>query len=457
MNLNRVFRRAEKLGATFCDIRTAAGTGTTLSYKDGELVKAVSEKDKGAGVRALYEGNWGFHSMDGPYDVAKSAENAVELAKGLASVKRGGVQLAPISPPKDSIPLDVNEDPRDVDISAKVELVKDLIDIFGEFPELNSAQVNLSDGVSEKRYFSSEGSEVSFYQSRVLLSAQLSARDERGVVGYRMRVGGTGGYELLDRERIREKAREAARSTIRLLGAGSAPSGRYTVIADPDLAGVFAHEAVGHATEGDLVLSGDSILKDRTGERIGSQKVTIFDDPTLSGGFGSFPYDDEGIRTGKKVLIEGGRLRQYLTNRETANALNVEAYGSARAQSCTSVPLVRMSNTMIDAGDLSFEELTEDIDHGIYLKGTRGGQVDTAKGMFQFNAQEGYLIEKGELTQPLRDVSLSGHTLETLGNIDALGDDLRFGSPGFCGKGQIVPVCDGGPHIRIVDAIVGGR
>jgi TldD protein len=272
-----------------------------------------------------------------------------------------------------------------------------------------------------------------------------------------MRLGGAAGYEILNDGILMEKAREAAMSTIRLLGARSAPSGKFTVIADPDLAGVFAHEAVGHATEADLVLSGDSILKGVMGQKIGNELVSIFDDPTIPAGFGSFPYDDEGVKARKKMLIENGVLMEFLNSRETAGKMNTEPNGSARAQSAGSSPLVRMSNTMIGNGDQSFEELIEDIDYGVYLKGTRGGQVDTAKGMFQFNAAEGYLIEKGNLISPLKDVSLSGSTLETLNNIDALANDFRLGSPGFCGKGQLVSVCDGGPHIRIRNAVVGGR
>jgi len=198
-------------------------------------------------------------------------------------------------------------------------------------------------------------------------------------------------------------------------------------------------------------------LKSEMGRKIGSELVTIFDDPTILGAFGSFPYDDEGVKARKKMLIERGILTGFLNSRETAGEMNTEPNGSARAQSAGSPPLVRMSNTLIGNGELSFEELIEDIAHGVYLKGTRGGQVDTAKGMFQFNAAEGYLIEKGNLTYPLRDVSLSGSTLDTLNNIDALANDFKLGSPGFCGKGQLVPVCDGGPHVRIRDAVVGGR
>ena len=456
MNIDKIFKKAEGLGADYCDIRMAEASGTTLTIKNGELEKAISGGDIGAGVRVLYRGNWGLFSLEGETDIEKGLETAVELAGSLSRKKKGEVELASVEPVTAHVPLNVPRDPRDVDISEKMEILSDLIGIFSEFKELNSIEVGLDDGIVKSKFYSSEGSEVTYYQPSVLVRAQLTARDENGVVGYRMRHGGTSGYEMCEGEELVEKAQEAARSTVRLLKAGAAPSGRFTVVADPDLAGVFAHEAVGHATEGDLVLSGDSILKGRIGERLGSELLTIFDDPTMPGGFGSFPYDDEGIASRRKILIKNGVLADFLNNRETASRLDMEPNGSARAQSSGSSPLVRMSNTMIANGRQSFEELLEGIPFGVYLKGSRGGQVDTAKGMFQFNAEEGFMIEKGELGRPLKDVSLSGSTLETLNSIDATGNDFRFGSPGFCGKGQLVPVCDGGPHIRIVDAIVGG-
>jgi len=457
MNIDGAIRRAEQLGASYCDIRTVEGGGTTLSYRDGELYRAVSGGDQGAGIRILYEGNWGFYAVDGTMNLSQGVERAVKLARTLASRKKGKVKLAPTPVVKDHLPLKVSRDPRDIDLLWKVELLEDLMATFKDYKKINSVEVGLDDGVVKNNFFSSEGSELSFHESSVLVRASLTARDGANVVGYRMRHGGAAGYEILNDGILTEKAMEAALSTIRLLEARSAPSGKFTVVADPDLAGVFAHEAVGHATEADLVLSGDSILKGELGRKIGSELVTIFDDPTIQGGFGSFPYDDEGVKARKKMLIDRGILAGFLNSRETAEEMGTEPNGSARAQSAGSSPLVRMSNTMIGNGDQSFEELIEDIGHGVYLMGTRGGQVDTAKGMFQFNAAEGYLIEKGSLTSPLRDVSLSGSTLDTLNNIDALANDFRLGSPGFCGKGQLVPVCDGGPHVRIRDAVVGGR
>jgi TldD protein len=229
-----------------------------------------------------------------------------------------------------------------------------------------------------------------------------------------------------------------------------------TAIVDPDMTGVLVHEAFGHASEADLVLAGESILDGRMGEKLGADDVTIFDDPNMEGAFGSFPYDDEGVRGGRKVLMEDGVLTAFIHSRETAGRMGLEPNGAARSQDHSSRPLVRMSNTCMEAGDMSHEELFEGVKEGIYLKGTRGGEVDPAKGTFQFGAQEAFLVEDGEVTRPLRDVALMGSILETLLNVDGIGKDFCLASPGFCGKGQTVPVCDGGPHVRFLDAVVGG-
>lgn len=196
------------------------------------------------------------------------------------------------------------------------------------------------------------------------------------------------------------------------------------------------------------------------GETIAAPGVNVFDDPGIDGAFGSYPYDHEGVIAQRKEIIRDGVLVGFITDRESAHELGIPPNGGARAADHSSRPIVRMSNTMIGPGDRSYDEIFEDIKLGILAKGSRGGQVDTTKGTFQFNAQEAYLIERGEITQPLRDVSLSGDILTTLKHIDAMTREIHLGEPGFCGKGgelQIIPVGDGGPYVRFREIVIGGR
>ena len=227
------------------------------------------------------------------------------------------------------------------------------------------------------------------------------------------------------------------------------------------LAGEFANwkgvESVYEISgEADLVAAGDSCLDGKLGEMIGDPLVTVLDDPTWEGGHGSFPVDDEGLDTASRTLIENGRLVTYLNHRETAAHFDIPTNGAARAQDGLHHPLVRMSNTMIMGGKHEdLDELLEDVQDGVYACGTRGGQVDTGRGSFQFAAQEAWRIRDGELAEPLKDVSVSGMTLSILKNVDGLTKNAVLASPGFCGKGQMVPVGDGGPAMRIRDALVG--
>jgi TldD protein len=313
------------------------------------------------------------------------------------------------------------------------------------------------DGSGRRAIGTSDGASIEIETNRILFTINAVAKDADRLVAAREYEGTRKGFEFFESIDLRTYARKASQRAVSLLKAKPAPSGRYSVVMDPELAGTFAHEAVGHACEADLVASGESILRNMLGKSIGSDLVTICDDPTLVNGWGSFKYDDEGVRAVKRVLVEKGKLAGYISDKETSAKLGVQLNGGARAESYASRPIVRMSNTYMLPGDYSVDELFEKVDKGVYAKGTRGGQVDTSKGTFQFSAEEAYMIENGRLTTPLLDVSLSGLTLETLNNIIAVAKDLKY-HPGFCGKAyQSVPAGDGAPHFLARNVVVGGR
>jgi len=452
--MEKIIKKALSMGAEYCDIRYEKRTGLSLEVKDGELKKAVAGKEEGIGIRVLYNGAFGFFSTNNISNMDKASEIAFKLAK--CSKPKEKIILAETKTVKDKSIWKPKRNPADISTEEKHKLIIEMDEAMRNVEGILTVTTGYSEGNVEMHFLSSEGSDIYTSIPRIVAQADLVAKKDGNIVGYRTRVGGTSGYEIFERSDPLEKGVNAAKSAVRLLSAESSPSGRFPVITDPDLAGVFAHEALGHAAEGDSVISGKSVLEKKIGENVADELVTIYDDPAIENGFGSFPYDDEGVKGTKKILIEKGVLKNFILNRETAYKLGMKPNGGARAESFAVRPLVRMSNTMIDKGSCSFEELIEDIKYGVYAKGTRGGEVDPAKGSFQFSAQEAFLIEKGEITKPLKDLSLSGLTLETLKNIDAVGKDVRFGDPGFCGKGQLVPVGDGGPHIRIKNVLIGG-
>jgi len=270
-------------------------------------------------------------------------------------------------------------------------------------------------------------------------------------------VGAVAGFEFIEAENPVTIAGKAADKAVKLLDAELPPAGELPVIMDNKLTGVFMHEALGHAAEADHVLYGESILKGKLGEEIAYERLTVVDDPTIKSSHGFYQYDDEGVRSSRTEVIKNGILVSYLHSRETAGRLDANLTANARAADYSDIPLVRMSNTVIEEGDWHFEEMLKDIPFGIYAKGMRGGQVDTVKGEFQFSAEEAFLIEKGTLSKRLKNVSLSGRTLDVLKHIDAIGNDKKHGTIGFCGKdGQDVPVCEYAPHVRVTKILVGG-
>jgi len=455
----KVIRLAVDLGVEYADVRAEQMHSSTIRLTNDRFEQAVSGIDQGFGVRVLYKGAWGFSSTSSLEikDVKATVEAAFKIAKATSRGVKEKVRVCSVKPVRDHVKVKASQPLTDVGIDEKMRKMLGFSKTTRDYSsKIVSANLLYEDVSGQRAVASSDGANVLLDMSRIYMSVRAVAKQGEKLTSAREPVGKIGGFELFSEVNGDEIMEKAAERAVNLLKAKPAPSGRFTVIADPRLAGVFVHEAVGHACEADLVISGESILAGKIGKVVGSKLVSVFDDSALAGGWGSQKYDDEGVPTKKRLLIERGVLKGFITNKEAAAKLNMEPNGGARVENFSYPPIVRMSDTYIVKGDHSFEELLEGINHGVYLKATRGGQVDTAKGTFQFNAEEAHLIEKGELTTPLLDVSLSGLTLETLHNIDALGNDFEI-EIGFCGKGQSVPAGDASPHIRIKNALVGGR
>jgi TldD protein len=433
--------------ARFVDLVVQESSETKIVMRDGIIRDIITGETVGVGIRVLDRG-WGFGSTADISEAFKIAEKARRMAK-----LGKDVEFNVKEPIEDNVYVAPKINPSQADLEEKKEILRKGAEVVSEFKEITSSTFVYADTTTRHRYLSSEGSDISSDYTRVsLFITAFAKRNGKLQVGSE-RIGGTGGLEYLDE--IEESSKQAAEKAVRLLDARAAPSGNFRVVLDPKLTGVFIHEALGHALEADHVIRGESVLEGKLNKRIGSPLVTVYDDPTLEGSFGFYFYDSEGIRGERKIVVDGGILRGYLQSRETAARLGCEATGNARSQSYNYPPIPRMSNTYLASGDMSFEELIEDIDYGIYLKGSKGGEVDTIRGVFQFSAEEGFIIEKGELGCPIRDVALSGETLKILREIDGVGEDFDI-HIGFCGKAtQLVPVGDGGPHIRTF-ATVGG-
>jgi TldD protein len=435
--------------ADFWDIRILKGSRARIVLDNGKLEEIAQAPFQGAAVRALAGGAWGFVTTDNVDGLKDEIALADRIARKIDGHENLDLALAPAGR---SIDVPVKKDPKNLSLEEKVALLRD-IEYAAKAKGVSSTQAVYSEVEVLTHYTSSEGLDLEskmlrtgFIISAVAHRNGLYQTDGEGRAG-------VGGLELFDREDPVALAKAVGETAVALLDAQSPKGGTFPVVLDQELAGVFVHEAVGHATEGDIILEGDSCLEGKIGQQIGSELVTVKDDPSLMRN-GYYPFDDEGSKAQETVLVEEGILKSYLNTRETAGRLG-GVPRNARAEG-TDRPVVRMSNTFIDNGDWKLEEILEELGSGIYLAGSRGGQVSTGEGVFQFNAKRGFLVEKGVKTKLLRDVSLSGKILQTMLDVKAVGNDLKFNS-GRCGKaGQLVPVSDGSPHLLIARATVGG-
>jgi TldD protein len=303
----------------------------------------------------------------------------------------------------------------------------------------------------------SEGAHAADDQVRSLFSVSCVAKGDSGLQTGRETVGRSAGWELFDLYDVEELARRAAARALRKLAARPAPSGTLPVVIASGSGGILFHEACGHGLEADLVAKGASTFAGRVGEQVASPLVTVIDDGTMAGEWGCYGIDDEGRPAQRNVLIEGGVLTDYLWDFLRSRKADRASSGNGRRQSYRHLPMVRMTNTFIAEGTSDPADIIASTGRGVYVAQLGGGQVNTASGDFVFGMTEAYLIEDGQVTDPIRDGNLIGNGPAALAAIDAVGDDFAMGGPGTCGKdGQGVPVGTGTPTLRVPALTVGG-
>lgn len=424
----------------FCEARIERLESSSVRYKDGE-VQVNSGTEEGANVRIFINGCWGFASGS-PNDM----DSLLRKAKKLASIGKCGIKLGERKKGKPK----KWKSGKGIGVDGLVRLSRELGKKM-EGKKVGNRSIGLFEQTDSGEYYNSDGEEKT--EKNLVLYGRFSAVGKKGgrIEEGNERFSSLKGW---DEEKLFTHAKEAKRKCEESLDAAPAKKGDFSIVMDPALAGVFAHEAVGHACEADGIIEGTSILQGKLGEKIGSGLISIWDDPGLEAGFGRYSFDSEGV-AGKKVeLIKKGKVAGRMHSMETAAELKEEPNGHGRAESYASSPIVRMSNTCIEPGEQGTEELME-MKGGLYLKGMSGGSVDPFTGQFMFRCEEAFPVKNGELGNRVRAVSIAGTIMETLLEVDGVGKDFEL-SPGFCGKGgQNVRVSDGGPHVRIRKIRVG--
>ncbi len=445
-------------GASFADVRIENTHSTVIEMVNGVTRRSMSAHLRGAGVRAFIDGAWAFAQTTEltPEGMRGVGESATKLALAVRPLVAERFEIdGPTFRAKEFI--SVRRPFPDVPMEEKMEFVKQIDMQAREFDErVSNARTVYGELWSELYVANSLGTSVYIENSLPRIISSITAREGANRQRAYRSVGVKGGFEMMMEEDAQTVGERAARTAVDLLSSVAVRGGVYDVVMDPVLNGVMVHEAFGHACEADGWPAHTTVLEDKLGQSVGPEWLNISDDPTLDCARGSYPYDWEGTKTRKRILVKDGILTEILHSLETASRLGMESNGAARAESYAHVPIPRMSNTFMEPGDWDVDELIEDTRHGLLLCRFNYGYTNPSMGHFMFQAQYGYVIKKGEIGQMVRDVSLSGLILEVLSKIDAVGRDFELDA-GTCGKnGQWVPDMSGGPHARATEVPVGG-
>ncbi len=454
--INRTLSTALSTGAEFAEVFVEDKKSSSAMLDDGRVEELTSGRDRGAGIRVVAGDTTGFaHTADlSSSGLAGAAEAAAAAARRggsgtrMVALDRGGV----------GAPVAARILPEDVAKTVKVELLT-RADAAARAAGSQISQVSARYGDSRRRILvaNSDGLLAEDDQIRTLFSVSCVATGDTGLQTGRESVGHTIGFELFDATDVAELARRAAERAITKLSARPAPSGTMPVVVGPGGGGVLFHEACGHGLEADLVAKSASVFAGRVGEEVATPLVTLIDDGTMAGEWGHFAIDDEGRQAACNVLIDRGVLTDYMWDHLRARKESRPGSGNGRRQSYQHLPMVRMTNTYISNGEDDPDDIISGTASGVYVAQLGGGQVNTATGDFVFGMTEAYMIENGEIADPIRQGNLIGNGPETLKLIDAVGNDFAMGSPGTCGKdGQGVPVGDGTPTLRVKALTIGG-
>lgn len=454
--LHEAVSRMTELGAEFADARSQATRVTGASTINGNLKQLVQKSTGGICLRAWSGGRWGYATVTS-FDrdaVMEAAEDAAANARGDGV---SGLELEP-SAVTGRYKANVKVHPDSVDLSEKISAAMDL----DKAQALDDRIINRAGAYSEEiktnALVNSAGSDLSWEEVRTICRAMSIAADGQRMEQYYEGPDSTKGFEIVRDSDLEEIGRTAAHEAIATLSADRAPSGNMTVISDPMVSGLLAHEAMGHASEGDEITKRRSFLTDAVGRKVASDIITMYDDGTVPGAHGSIPFDDEGTPSSKVTIIDHGVYRGYMHSLETASRLGARPTGNGRAENAGKRVWVRMTNTFFGPGEWDKDELIADTKDGILCDKMLNGMEDPVGGCFEAKCLRGYLIRNGEIEKPVQSFTLTGKSVDILSSADALSKEVILDG-GLCGKGieDWVRVSTGGPYMRARMIVGGGQ
>jgi TldD protein len=455
--LERCLGEALSAGGDYADLYFESVTATALGV-DEQIVKSASQgTSAGCGVRVLSGERTGYAYTDNlsPERLLHAARTAALIASGPAKETVQGFVETPMA---DLYPVPMGG--FSLDLAARLELILRADRAARAYdPRIVQVRSSYSEEVRRILIAASDGAFASDTQPLCRLNVFVIAKEGANTTKGSTGAGGRAGLEQFVGSKSPEHlAQEAARGAILQLGAVAAPAGEMEVVLGPGWPGILLHEAVGHGLEADFNRKKTSAFAGLIGQSVASSKVTVVDNGTMTGRRGSLNVDDEGSATQETVLIENGVLKGYLTDKLSARLTGAANTGSGRRESYQCIPMPRMTNTYMLAGEDEPDDIIRSVKRGLYAVNFGGGQVDITNGKFVFSASEAYLIEDGKITAPVRDATLIGNGPEALKYVSMVGHDLKLDEGiGTCGKdGQSVPVGVGMPTIKLDRMTVGG-
>lgn len=456
-DLEKALAAAMAKGAEFAEVFLENEVSDSVRIEDQVVREAARGVTLGAGVRAIAADAVGYAYTDGadPAAILEAAKVAGEIAA--AGEPRPAVRIGPLAVARPY--SQTRTFPDGIQAAGKMAMAWEADKAARAYdPRIKEVLVGLADDDRTTLVANCEGVHVT--DRRIITSVRVTTVAEQSGArqrGYRS-LSGRRGYEIFEDQSPAEIAREAAQHAVTLLGAEETPAGKMMLVLAKAGCAVFFHEAIGHGFEGDFIRKKASLFAGKLGEKVASEGCTIVDDGTVPGKRGTINIDDEGTPGQRTVLVERGVLKGFLYDILNAKLMGTVSTGNGRRQSYHYVPVPRMTNTLMLAGDLAPEEIIASVEKGFYAKHVGGGQVDISSGNFVFEVTEGYLIDNGKIGAPVRGANLIGNGGEILKKIDMIGSDFEhYHGWGTCGKaGQGVPVGDGMPTVRIAEITIGG-
>ncbi|MBU0997590.1 MAG: TldD/PmbA family protein [Firmicutes bacterium] len=443
-------------GADFSEVFIEEKNAESIQMIGGRVEKVTGTKVFGVGVR-LALGNqsvYGYTNNQNPEVLLKLAKDLSASFSNDTLTKR--VSLSELEVGKKH---QVKINPKEVSLETKVSMMKKANQAAKEYDEvIQQVSVRLTDNVQEVLIANSEGRFVTENRVRTILYVQAIAGKD-GIMQTGMESLGSGkGYEYYNEDvDVVETAKSAARIAKKMLFAEECPSGNYPVIINNKFGGVIFHEACGHSLEATSVAKNASVFCGKLNTQVATPIVTAIDDGTIENGWGSANFDDEGYPQQRRVLIEKGILKSYMVDKLNSRRMDHQPTGSSRRESYKFAPTSRMSNTFIDNGDSTFDEIIEATEYGLYAAKLGGGSVNPGNGDFNFTVMEGYIVRDGKICEPVRGASLVGNGAEILHKIDMVGNNLDRGR-GMCGSvSGSIPADVGQPTLRVSSITVGGK